>query len=248
MEGVNNVAGHAMMVAGMRSVDMSAQAANATTVHKEFTLSRSTMGSTVWHDVDKKWVVHPRTRGESPNAAKARKVFRKTLLVRYPCVLAAWRELDPNKHGRIAFFDFCRACRNLGCDNEAKSLWNALDADGDGFITLFDIDGRLSELLHEFADAMKASCGSAEAAWKQFFCTNGMGRCPVELFTKSCGKAGFEGDIPAVYDALNVDRTPTGVSFQDFVLLDKWFKASPPGKWGLHNLRATLPCNCPPGA
>lgn len=242
MEGVNVVAAHAMHSAGLRSVDMSDMAAAAARVRKDHIL-RSLAERSMSPSQRERFSKPP---PDDETHAKVRQEFRKALLIRYRSILGAWRELDPRHHGRLAFFDFCRACRHLGYDGEAKLLWNALDTDGDGFISLWDVDLRLAKMLQNFADALINASGSAEAAWKQFFVSNGMGRSSEASFARSCAAVNFEGDVKAIYDAMNIDRTPTGVSFQDFQLLDKWFKASPGGRWEYHTLRPVLPINVPP--
>eukprot|EP00929_Paragymnodinium_shiwhaense_P009845 TRINITY_DN114203_c0_g1_i1.p1 TRINITY_DN114203_c0_g1~~TRINITY_DN114203_c0_g1_i1.p1 ORF type:complete len:253 (+),score=50.94 TRINITY_DN114203_c0_g1_i1:94-852(+) len=246
MEGVNLVAAHAMHSAGLRSVDVSPMAAAAARVHKDEMLSRLSEGSISPSDRERFSKPPP----DQEMNRRLRTEFRKALLQRYRSVLGAWRELDPRNHGRLAFFDFCRACRHLGYDGEARLLWNALDCDGDGFISLWDVDMRLSAQLQGFTDALVTASGSAEAAWKQFFNSNGMGRSPESSFARSCAALGYEGDVKTVYEALNIDRVSTGVSFQDFQLLDRWFKATPGGgsvgRWEYHTLRPVLPINVPP--
>lgn len=238
MEGINPASAHAALSASVRSsVDMSPQAAAAAQVHKEETLREQAARA----EQKRALRASSADRALSPHVPLIRAEFRRALLLRYSSVLGAWREMDPRQHGRLAFFDFCRACRHLGYDGEARVLWEALDTDSDGFVSLWDVDPRLADLLHGFSESLAAVSGSAEAAWSEFFNANGIGRCPAVQFARACGRVGYEGDVDAVFKALNVDRASTGVSFQDFQLLDRWFKVAPAGRWEYHTLRPTIP-------
>eukprot|EP00927_Polykrikos_kofoidii_P068148 TRINITY_DN63529_c0_g1_i1.p1 TRINITY_DN63529_c0_g1~~TRINITY_DN63529_c0_g1_i1.p1 ORF type:complete len:240 (-),score=45.59 TRINITY_DN63529_c0_g1_i1:82-801(-) len=236
MEGINSIAAHGMLTSTMRSVDMCGQAAAAAQVHKEETLKELALRSE-----SRRSRTYSGDRVISPHVPLIRAEFRRALLMRYSSVLGAWRQMDPRHHGRLAFFDFCRACRHLGYDGEARVLWEALDTDSDGFVSLWDVDSRLADLLCGFLKALVTNAGSAEAAWQEHFNTQGIGRCRQADFVKVCAHIGYTGDAEAVFRALNVDKASTGVSFQDFQLLDRWFKAAPVGRWEYHALRPTLP-------
>jgi len=238
MQGVNTAAYHAAMVGGLRGVDMSDRAAHCAKVHKEEMLaslaaSRSSFGSRG----SPKGSTDTGSMSPSPQSSRIRASFRRALLQRYHTTLGAWKELDPRQHGRLAFMDFCRACRHLGYDSEARTLWEALDGDHDGFITLRDIDPSLTEILHGFASVLADASGSAKEAWQQHFSSNGMGRVPRMLFIRACEDIGYEDDAEVVFKALNIDRTPAGVSFQDFSVLDRWFQVAPAGRWDYGTLR-----------
>jgi hypothetical protein len=157
-------------------------------------------------------------------------------------MVAAWKQIDPQSHGRLSFFDFCRACRHMGYDGEARVVWEALDANGDGFITFDEVDPYLAALLDKFSQCCAHRCGTADAAWKEHFNKQGFGRCSKERFFKACGKLGFHGEdlIGSVYNALDVDGASTGVAFEDFSLLDRWFKTGQGGRWNYGQLRPMI--------
>jgi len=98
------------------------------------------------------------------DAELIRETFRRRLLHRFHSMIGAWKQIDPQSHGRLSFFDFCRACRHMGCDGEARLLWEILDANSDGFITLEEVDPNLAILLEQFSSQLVLRCGTADAA------------------------------------------------------------------------------------
>jgi hypothetical protein len=164
--------------------------------------------------------------------------FRMIMCQKYRSMLGAWRVLDPLGQGRLSFFDFCKACKNLGGLCNARALWEAIDTNKDGFVSLGEIDPELGELLEGFASKLIERCGSAREAWDKHFNRGGpRGRCCFELFTQVAAKLGYTGDATVVFEQLNVDHCPSGISFKDFQLLDKWFKIAPKGRWTYDVLR-----------
>mmetsp|Transcript_57852 Transcript_57852/g.161476 ORF Transcript_57852/g.161476 Transcript_57852/m.161476 type:complete len:249 (+) Transcript_57852:82-828(+) len=243
MAGVNPVAAHASLIASLRSDDMCQQAMTAASAYREAQLSRTRSQSTqdlTRHSSPKAAPASRRGASPASESSRIRAQFRKVLLQRYHTIVAAWRELDPRYHGRLAYFDFCRACRNIGYDGEARLLWEALDADSDGFVLIQDVDEALAALLKGFVDSIVKVCGSAEAAWQLYFCSNGMGRCSSVQFAQSCANIGYHGNVDGVFEALNADRCSVGISFQEFKLLDRWFLSACPGRWQYGRLRPKL--------
>lgn len=177
-------------------------------------------------------------------AAAVQQSFRSKLLRKYHTVVGAWRALDPQRHGRVSFFELCRAVKSLGFACDSRILWQALDADQDGFLTLYDLDEPVAQILEEFASAVTAVFRSADVAWqKQFGKNAGAGKCgrsSAEAFVNAARRMGYpEPDIIDVFTALNADRAPGGVLYEDFLLLDRWFAriSHPPGTWHHNVLR-----------
>lgn len=165
--------------------------------------------------------------------------FRMLLLRKYHTMGAAWRALDPLQHGRLSWCDFCRGLKELGGIFDARGLWESLDSNSDGFISLEEVDPEFARLFHGFYLAISGACKTCEAAWRQYFSTTEKGRCSLDRFTRAAKKLGYTGDARAVFQALNVDNTPSGVSFKDFRMLDKWFRFIPSGRWDYAGLRPT---------
>jgi len=154
---------------------------------------------------------------------KLRETFRKLLLHRYHTLIAAWTALDTKHQGRLSYYQFLSACRDLGYYGESRKLWEALDTDRTGFVSLYEIDAPTARLLESFAIHVWAACGSVQAAWDQHFNRRGLGRCTPESFTAGCKAIGFAGDIDTVYNLLNSTQCTTSIGADNFDLLKMWF-------------------------
>jgi len=236
MEGITDATALGSFVASLRAVDVSPQS------QKNARLSNILNSGTPPGSPKVRSRSHETTsERDEEEAERIREMFRRRLLHRFHSIIGAWKQIDPQSHGRLSFFDFCRACRHMGCDGESRVLWEALDANGDGFITLDEVDPNLSVLLEQFSNQLVHRCGTADGAWKEHFNKQGFGRCPAERFFRACERLGFRGDVGSVYNALDVDGASTGIAFEDFQFLDKWFKtSSPEGRWGYGQLRAII--------
>jgi len=174
-----------------------------------------------------------------------RREFRAALLRKHFSMLRAWRAIDPNGNGRVSFSDFSKATRELGYICDAKAVWQALDANEDGFVTLDEIDPDLANLLQGFSAVLSSACGSAANAWKEYFCPLSVHmRCPYRTFTAAAADLGYAGDVDAVFAALDVDKMSAGICSTEFALLDKWFLPQDVKRWSFSNLRpkrTTLP-------
>eukprot|EP00927_Polykrikos_kofoidii_P085819 TRINITY_DN9423_c1_g2_i1.p1 TRINITY_DN9423_c1_g2~~TRINITY_DN9423_c1_g2_i1.p1 ORF type:complete len:283 (+),score=56.88 TRINITY_DN9423_c1_g2_i1:38-850(+) len=173
-----------------------------------------------------------RTPGDTPSRQLQLQVprssgceaFKEALKRKYGSIVGAWRVLDPLEHGRISFGDLCRASRQLGYICDAQCIWQALDVNKDGFVTIEEIDYSLAELLFGFALTIIEVCGSADSAWRKYFGGSRVGRCNRERFVQVSEALGYDGDGHRVFEALNADKSMGGVLYKDFRLLDKWFR------------------------
>lgn len=175
--------------------------------------------------------------GFEPDSVRA--TFRLRLLQTFGNLMSAWRKIDPNGHGRISYCDFCRAGRGVGYLCNIRTVFEALDTDEDGFVVLEDIDPGVAVLLKDFLTDLIRGHGSAKAAWQNVF-NEKKGdhqRVPWPVFEKACLRCGYGGNIETVYRQLNADRCSTGVSYRDFLMLDKLFTTNPTGLWHHNDIR-----------
>lgn len=81
--------------------------------------------------------------------------FRQLLLQRGGNFARAWRcLLDTGGHGHLTLPELAQRCRALGFSENTRALWQALDEEGRGRITLTDIDASTTEVLLRFRAAL----------------------------------------------------------------------------------------------
>jgi len=96
--------------------------------------------------------------------------FRLLLRRRYGNVVRAWRTgLDLDGNGRVSFFEFCRAAREVGYEGSLRQLWNELNCNEDiAFITLDELDKSTYMRLNIFKDALIRTFGTIPKGWARF--------------------------------------------------------------------------------
>merc|ERR1719230_2325137 len=63
--------------------------------------------------------------------------FKQLLETRFGNLVRAWRKgLDTSGDGKLSFTEFCNSCRAIGYTGNLKKLWNELDVDKSGFVSL----------------------------------------------------------------------------------------------------------------
>eukprot|EP00929_Paragymnodinium_shiwhaense_P060993 TRINITY_DN30447_c0_g1_i1.p1 TRINITY_DN30447_c0_g1~~TRINITY_DN30447_c0_g1_i1.p1 ORF type:complete len:1532 (+),score=419.17 TRINITY_DN30447_c0_g1_i1:80-4675(+) len=83
-------------------------------------------------------------------------VFRSLLLLREPSLACAWRRLlDPGKNFSLSQRDFADACEKYqlfpkDCKATLKGVWDEMDADGSGSVTLAELDWDTANVLGAF--------------------------------------------------------------------------------------------------
>ena len=99
--------------------------------------------------------------------------FRRMLLHRYGSIINAWKHLDDDNNGRLSYAEFCKACREVGYFTNVRKLWNSLDDDKTGFITLNELDfSGNSLLLEEFVNIIVHRYRTVTKAWTLAFGTH----------------------------------------------------------------------------
>jgi len=102
--------------------------------------------------------------------------FRTLLKRKYGSVVAGWRRIDQDKNGRLSFYEFCNACRAMGYTGNLKKLWKELDENGNGFISLMQLDPEVGRIVGTFKLLLLKKYGDMLTAWKKGLDVNGNGR------------------------------------------------------------------------
>lgn len=134
--------------------------------------------------------------------------FRELLLKQYGDFVRAWRQgLDRDRNGHMDYQEFTRAVKDVGFAGNPRDLWKELDANGNGTVSLWEVDMPTAELIKEFADCAKASFGSWENAWKRVFDTRFDDRVKLDVFREGCTAMGYTGSAEQIFALLDVDRS-----------------------------------------
>jgi len=102
--------------------------------------------------------------------------FREFLRKQYGSIIAGWRVLDSDKSGRLSFYEFCNACRKMGFSGNLRKLWEELDVNQDGSVSLMEIDPEVGRYIGFFKLALMKKYGSVLKGWQQCIDTNKSGR------------------------------------------------------------------------
>jgi hypothetical protein len=83
--------------------------------------------------------------------------FKCTLVQKYGSIVKAWSEaLDKNGDNELDYKEFSRACHEIGFTGSLKALFQELDGDGTGVISLTELD---PTCMMDFVNGKCAVCG-----------------------------------------------------------------------------------------
>jgi len=144
----------------------------------------------------------------APEEKDWRRQFKTLLLKSYHNYVRAWRQgLDRDRNGQLDYSEFKMAVKDVGFAGNARELWHQLDENGNGVVSLWELDLDTAELLHDFHECAEASYGSWEATWHEVMDLRGDDRVKMADFRFGCQAMGYKGDINLMFDLLDVDRT-----------------------------------------
>jgi len=118
--------------------------------------------------------------------------------------LRAFRlDLDQRGIGKVAYMDFARACRKLGVQGQARSLWKSLCPD-DRPLEFSGLDPAESDNLQSFAAALSGAVGvfDADEAW-QAADAHRQGLVALGEFVDLAERLHFEGDARLLFRGLD---------------------------------------------
>jgi Ca2+-binding EF-hand superfamily protein len=131
--------------------------------------------------------------------------FLALLKRRYGNTLRAWKEcLDTDGSGSLSFMEFCAACRRVGFAGKVKALWNELDQDGTGLITLDEIDREAATLLDSFRQFLMQQGGILKG-WQNVLDKDNSGQVTKDEFLKACADHNFRDAPKALFEHLDYD-------------------------------------------
>merc|ERR1719160_1956900 len=111
---------------------------------------------------------------------------------------------------KLSYMQFCVTVRSLGYEGRIRALWEDLDKDDGGWISLDEVAPGAFHLLKNFKDVLATHYGTCDAAWHKLFCKNGHRVLLSEDAFISAVKEhleplGWNGDAKTVYRYLDSD-------------------------------------------
>jgi len=148
--------------------------------------------------------------------------FKRILLHQYGSLFAAWRHhLDVDQNGVVTQSDFAAACRKVGI-KEVQSVWNELDKNADGHLTLKEIDAQTADGFGELEKLLVEQYGSHKVGWKKVFDTDNTLHADLSKFKAGCEKLGLSFSAEKLFRLL---RPSPGMQFLAYE--DIWADQTP---------------------
>jgi len=112
--------------------------------------------------VDGKSVKGKYPRLTASERAQKRASFRLLILKRYHSIVRAWRDFDRNGDGKLSYQEFLRALQKLGYyEGGPRKLFEAMDEDRSGFVSLHEVDPELTAMLSSLAICIQSCLKSS---------------------------------------------------------------------------------------
>eukprot|EP00929_Paragymnodinium_shiwhaense_P083835 TRINITY_DN44797_c0_g2_i3.p1 TRINITY_DN44797_c0_g2~~TRINITY_DN44797_c0_g2_i3.p1 ORF type:complete len:1724 (+),score=625.26 TRINITY_DN44797_c0_g2_i3:115-5286(+) len=160
---------------------------------------------------------------EAGESAKAKNVgaqdaegLKQLLCKNYGTITAAWRQLlDRDGKNRISWVDFCNAVRGLGFQGNVKAIWKTLDEDGNGSISLDELDPEANTAITTFQGLLLGQFGSFAKAWKALDTKNAR-KFDEKTFIEKVAGLGYDGDAKQLFKFLLPRKGAQHLTVEDF--------------------------------
>jgi len=150
--------------------------------------------------------------------------FRTHLLRKHGNYLRAWRiALSPHDAMTINKSQFMKACAKTGFKSNSPLIWQMLDVDGSGTLSLDKLDMRSAELLASFHNFIMDKFGSATVAFDAIDRAN-VKQLRLTEFEKVLRQLGFERsehEVKELFSGFDTNDSKSITEF-DILFLDKW--------------------------
>jgi len=137
-----------------------------------------------------------------------RQKFKDCLLRSYGNFVRAWREgLDRDHNHKLDYHEFSTAMKDVGYPGNPRELWEELDLNQNGFVSLWELDEPTAELLKAFVDLALAFSGTWRSFWTELLDIRGDDRVRLSEFRDACALIAFDGDVDVLFELLDTDKT-----------------------------------------
>lgn len=133
--------------------------------------------------------------------------FKKLLLKTYGTYVRAWRiGLDRDHNGRLDREELTKACQDIGYPGSRQELWDMLDDNGSGEISLGEVDSMTAHMLESFIARVLHLHGSWDRAWSRIFDKRNDDRVERKMFIEGNIVLGWGGNADRMFELLDVNR------------------------------------------
>lgn len=160
--------------------------------------------------------------------------FRAFVVYRFGSWAKAWWKLDPDANMKIGEAQFARQCAELGFKANLGALWNYLDRDGSGQVSVLEIDAGTAMALAAFKRVIDEGFASKVDNMFHAMDVNRSGRLNRKEFTQAVQALGYSDHLHTsvpisskaaaghLFDVL--DRRGVGaLGVLDLAWLSKWY-------------------------
>lgn len=140
---------------------------------------------------------------------------------RFGNLIRAWFAMDAEENLRLGYQHFVRRCDHIGFRGNISALWQYLDSDRTGSVTILEIDPAASRVLANFKLLIERRFdGSVEDAF-QFMDDTKSNRVTKDECRNKLKQVGYNGPVNVLFDLL--DRRGYGfVTLDDVTFLNTW--------------------------
>lgn len=148
--------------------------------------------------------------------------FKKFLWRRFHgSLIRAWRKaLCSQDNMTMHKPQFLKGCADVGWNYEVKNIWNRLDRDGSGSVTLEEFDYDNTELLARFSQFIHSQFANSEQAFEALD-VDDKKAIRSDEFIDACHRLGFPRASHILFMGLDKDDTRR-ISKEDIAFLDRW--------------------------
>eukprot|EP00931_Biecheleriopsis_adriatica_P047507 TRINITY_DN27394_c0_g2_i1.p1 TRINITY_DN27394_c0_g2~~TRINITY_DN27394_c0_g2_i1.p1 ORF type:complete len:691 (+),score=138.37 TRINITY_DN27394_c0_g2_i1:83-2074(+) len=150
--------------------------------------------------------------------------FKDLLLKSYVNFVRAWRQgLDIDHNNRLEYKEFVRAVKDVGFAGKPRELWQELDLNGNGWVSLWELDAETAQRLLHFKAAAEATHLCWEAAWHEAMDVREDDRVKLLDFKEGCKQIKYRGETNKLFELLDVDQNKY-LTWETVAWLDTMFE------------------------
>eukprot|EP00931_Biecheleriopsis_adriatica_P056035 TRINITY_DN33211_c0_g1_i1.p1 TRINITY_DN33211_c0_g1~~TRINITY_DN33211_c0_g1_i1.p1 ORF type:complete len:748 (-),score=149.21 TRINITY_DN33211_c0_g1_i1:24-2267(-) len=159
---------------------------------------------------------------KSGDPQKTLRDFNRMLRRRFHgSLVRGWRNIVfPSDAMLLQRGQFLKACADIGWKQDVKAMWDYIDKDGSGSVTLDEVDLKVAERLAAFRNFMIGRFGNARDAFNALDVNNVRLVCEADFYTV-VAKLGFGKADQALFCAIDLENKKK-LNEEDLAFLDRW--------------------------